>query len=193
MLVPVQLNGELVNGTLIDSGSSLSMVSASTLAVFSVPPSVEPFTSRTPNIFDIFGSALHVLSYVVTAVAIFDVKVTHRLVVISELTFSLLIGNDILRLHCAIIELGPPDVVRLGNDRCPECVEKSQSVTPNHDIAAAVVSVLSDTTLHPHAASKKPVQRPLKVLSDSTTVVKPLPSGVAPTPIPVFFRGGRDY
>ena len=76
MLVPVRLNGALVDGTLIDSGSSLSMVSASTLAALSVAPSVEPFMSGTPNIVDINGSLLHVLGYVVAAVAVSDVEVT---------------------------------------------------------------------------------------------------------------------
>ena len=92
------------------------MVSASTLAALSVPPSVEPFMSGTLNVVDIGGSHLHVLGYVVAAVAVSDVEVTHRLVVISDQAFLLLIGNDILRPHCAIIELAPPDVVQLGVD-----------------------------------------------------------------------------
>ena len=157
------------------------MISASTLAALSVHLPVEPFTSGAPNIVDIFGSALHVLGYVVAVLAVSDVKVTHRLVVISELPFPLLIGNDILRLHCAIIELGPPDVVQLGVDRCPVCVNQRVPVTPQHDVAAAVASVLLDSTLHLHAASKKPVYLPPKVLGDPTTVVEQLLCGLAST------------
>ena len=181
MLVPVRLNDALVEGTLINSGSSLSMVLASTLAALPVPSSIEPFTSRAPNIVDMFGSALQVLGYVVAAVAVFDVEVAHRLVVISELAFPLLISINILKPHCTIIELGPPDVVRLGNDRYSECVEKAKSFTLNHDVAAAVVSVLSDTTLHRHAASREQVHLPIGVLGDSTFFVMPLQSGLAST------------
>ena len=106
------------------------MVSASTLAALPVPPSVEPFKRGTPNIVDIGGSLLHVLGYVVAAVAVSDVEVIHRFVVIRELAFPFLIGNDILRHHRAIIELGPPDVVQLGVDRCPVCVDQRVPVIP---------------------------------------------------------------
>ena len=186
MLLSVRLNGVLINGTLIDSGPSLSMVSALTLVALPVPPSVELFTNGTPNIVDISGSLLHVLGYVVAAVAVSDVEVTHRLVVIRELAFPLLIGNDILRPHRAIIELDPPDVVQLGVDRCPVCVKERVRVTSQHDVGAAVVSILWDTTLHPHAANQEPVHLPPKVHGDSTTVVEPLPCGVALTAIAVF-------
>ena len=169
LLVPVRLNGVLISGTLIDSGSSLSMVSASTLAALPVPPSVEPYTSRPPYIVDIGGSPLHVLGYVVAAVVVSDVEVTHQLVVISELAVPLLIGNDILRPHSAVIELGPPDVVRLGNDRCPKCIDQRVPVIPQRDVAEAVVS------------GREPVQQPIGMLNDSTSFVTPLPSGLAST------------
>ena len=119
LLVPVRLNGVLISGTLIDSGSSLLMVSASTLAALLVPPSLEPYTSCTPNIVDIGGSPLYLLGYVVAAVAVFDIEVRHRHAVISELAFPLLIGTDVLRPHRAITVVGTPEVVCLQLDRCP--------------------------------------------------------------------------
>ena len=167
LLIPVRLNGALVDCTLIDSGSSLSMVSASTLAALSVPPSVEPLMSGTPIIVDIGASLFHVQGYVVAAVAVSDVEVRHRLVVIRELAFPLLIGYDIFRPHRAIIELGPPDVVQLGVDRCPVCVDQRVPAIPQRDVAEAVVS------------NREPVDQPIGVLGDSTSFVKPLPNGLA--------------
>ena len=181
LLAPVRLNGALFDGTLIDSGSSLSMVSASTLAALPVPPSVEPYTSRHPYIVDIGGPPLHVLGDVVAAVAVSDVEVTHRLVVIRELAFPLLIGNDILRSHRAIIELGPPDVLQLGVDRCPVCVDARVPVALQRDAAAAVTTVSSDTTLPTDVASRVPVSLPPQVVDDSTSFVKPLPSELVST------------
>ena len=109
------------------------------------------------------------LGCVVAAVAVSDVEVTHRLVVIRELAFPLLIGYDILRPNRAIIELGPPDVVQLGVDRCPVCVDQRVPVIPQRDVAEAVVS------------NREPVDQPFGVLGDSTSFVKPLPSGLAST------------
>ena len=163
------------------------MVSASTLAALPVTPSVEPYTSRPPYIVDIGGSPLHLLGYFVAAVAVSDVEVTHQLVVISELEFPLWIGNDILRPHGAVIELGPFDVVRLGNDRSPECVDQLIPVTLLRDVAEAVASVLSaDMTLFSHAASRKPVHLSHTVHSDQATTVEALPCGLVPTANAVF-------
>lgn len=100
------------------------------------------------------------LGYVDGAVAVSDVKVKHSLVIDNELAFPLLIGNGIFRPHCAIIKLGPPEVVWLGVDLCLECVEQGKSVTPNYHVAAAVIAVLSDTTLLSNAASRVPVSLP---------------------------------
>ena len=75
LFVPVRLNGVLISGTLIDSGSSLSMVSASTLAALPVPLSVEAFTSGPPDIVDIGGSPLQVLGYTDAAVVVSDVEI----------------------------------------------------------------------------------------------------------------------
>ena len=123
LLVPVGLNGALVNGTLIDSGSSLSMVSATVLAALQVPPSIEQFTSRAPKIVNIGGSPLHVLSYVIAAVVVSDVEVRHPLVVFDKLVYPMLIKMEVLRPHSAIAVAGTSDVDRLQLDRCPVCIE----------------------------------------------------------------------
>ena len=175
MLVPVRLNGVLINGTLIDSGSSLSMVSASTFAAFPVPLSVEAFTSGPPYIVDIGGSPLHVLGYIDAAVVVSDVEVRHPLVVVNQLTFPLLLASDILKPHCAIIKLGNPDVVLFQVDRCPVCVEARVPFELQRDATAAVASVSSDTTLPPDAASRVPVSLPPQVVDDSPSFVEQLP------------------
>ena len=176
MLVPVRLNGALINGMLIDFASSLSMLSASTLAAHPVPPSVKPYTSCTPNIVDIGGSPHDVLGYVVAAVAVSDVEITHRIVVISKLAFPHLIGTDVFGPHRAVTVVSTPDALRLQLDRCSVCVDQRVPVTSQRDVVAAVVSVLSDTTLPTHAASRELVHLPPEVLNDPTSIVKPLPS-----------------
>ena len=186
LLLPVKLNGAVVDSTLFDSESSLSMVSASTLAALPVPTLVEPFTSGTPNIVDIEGSPLHVLGYVVAAVAVSDVEVTHRLVVISELAFPLLISIDILRAHRACFGVGSPDFVRLKVDLCYECVAKYGSLASHRHVTVSIAPVVSDTTLPKHAASRMLVQVPPKVHDNSTFLFKPLPRNLAFTASAVF-------
>ena len=175
LLVPVRLNGVLINGTLIDSGSSLSMVSASTLAALPVPLLVEAFMSGPPYIVDIGGSPLHVLGYIDAAVVVSDVEVRHPLVVISELGFPLLLASDILNPHRAIIKLGPADEMCFQVDRCHVCVEARVPVALQRDAEAAVTSVSSDTTLPPDAASRVPVSLPPQVVDDSPSFVEQLP------------------
>lgn len=68
-----------------------------------------------------------------------------------------LIGTDILRPHHASFGVCTFDFVRLTVDRCSECVENRESITSQHDVAALVASVLFDTTLFQHAASREPV------------------------------------
>ena len=86
LLVPVRFNNALIEGTLINFGSSLSMVSTSTLATLPVPFSVVPFTSRFLYIVDIGGAPPYVLCYVFAAFAVSDVEVWHTLVVVDKLS-----------------------------------------------------------------------------------------------------------
>ena len=79
------------------------------------------------------------LGYVDAAVAVSDVKMKHGLVIVRTLAFLLLIGDDIIKPHFAIIELGPHDVVRLGFDRCFVCVEERVPVWPQRNVAEADV------------------------------------------------------
>lgn len=123
MLAAVKLNGALVKGYLIDSGSLFSMVTSATLSSLLERPSVKQFVLRPPNIIDVGRSSVRVLCYVDAIVIISGVEVRHPLIVVEELAYPLLIGIDVLRPHCAIFELGTLYVVRLKLDRCLVCVE----------------------------------------------------------------------
>lgn len=132
------------------------------------------------------------LCYVVAVVAVSDIEVTHRLLVINELAILLLIGTHIFRPHRTVTLASTPNVVRLQLDRCLVCVNQCVSVTQQRDVIKAVASVLFDTTLLPQAASRKPGQLPPKVISDSITVMKPVSYNLASTATAVCFEG-RHY
>ena len=53
----VKLNGILIEGALIDSGSAFSIIASSTLSALPERPSVEHFMHRPPNIFGVGGSS----------------------------------------------------------------------------------------------------------------------------------------
>ena len=122
-LAAVKLNGVHIEGALIDSRSSFSLIASSTLSALPERPSVEQFMHRPLNIVGVGGSSARVLGYVDVWVVISDVEVRHPLIVVDELAYPLLIGTDVLRPHRANFELGIPDVVQLKLARCPACIE----------------------------------------------------------------------
>ena len=162
------------------------MVSSSTLAALPVDTSVNSFTSRPPNIIEFGDSPLQVLGYVDAAVVVSDVEVRHPLVVVSELAFQLMIGIDILRPYRTSCGCGTPDFLRFNVDRCSMYLKERVPITPHRDVAARIVSVFFDTTLPLHAESRNPVHLPPTMLGDSSSVVKPLPRGLASITCAVF-------
>ena len=175
VLAAIKLSGVQIEGALIDSGSSSSIIASSTLSALLERPSVEQFMHRPPNIVGVGGSSAKVLGYVDVAVVIFDVEMRHPLIAVDKLGYPLLIWTDVPRPHRGIFELGSPDVVRLKLDRCSVCIEERLFDATPSVIVGAVASILADTTLPPHTASRVQVCLPSKVLSDSHFLVEPLP------------------
>ena len=179
VLAAVKLNDVQIDGTLIDSGSSFSLIASPTLAALPERPSVKQFMHRPPKIVGVGGSSAIVLGYVDVAVVISDVEVRNPLIVVNKLAYPLLIGTDVVRPHSAIFELGTPDVVRLKLDRCSVCIKKRLPDATPHVIVKAIASTLADTTLPPHTASRVQVRLPFKVLGDSHFLVEQLPHELA--------------
>ena len=179
VIAAVKLNGVLIEGALVDSGSSFSLIASSTLSALLERPSVEQFMHRPPNIVGVGNSSAKVLGYVDVTVVVSDIVVRHPLIVVDELAYPLLIGTNVLRPHRAIFELGAPDVVRLKLDRCSVCVEERLPDATPRVIFKAVASTRADKTLPPHTASGGQVCLPPKVLGDLHFIAYPLPHKLA--------------
>ena len=179
VLAVVKLNGVQIDGALIDSGSSFSLIASLTLAALPKRLSVEKFMHKPPTIVGVSCSFARQLGYVDVLVVISDVKVRHPLIMVDNLEYPLLIGTDVLRPYRADFELGAPDVVQLKLDQCPVCVEIRLPDETPPVIVGAVASTLFDTTLTSHTASRLQVRLPPKVLADSHFLVEPISHEIA--------------
>ena len=179
MRTSVKFYGALIKGALVDSGSSLSLVTTTTLLKLPERTSVEQFVHRPPNIVGVGNASVRVLGYVDVTVDIAGLEVRHPFIVVDELAYLILIGIDVLRPHEAITVTGAADVVLLQLDSCPVCIEERTSVTKQREVVGAVASILTDTTLSPHAASGVQVRLLPKVLGDSHFLAEPLPHELA--------------
>ena len=109
------------------------------------------------------------------------VEVRHPLIIVEELAYPILIGMNVLRPHEAITVTGASEIVRLHLESCLVCIEEHTSVKTQQEVVGAVASILTDTTLPPHAASRVKVCLPPKVLNDSNFFTEPLPHELATT------------
>ena len=79
------------------------MMSASLYAQLPSKPRVYSFENAAPDIVGVGGASAAVKGYIDVPLRIADVEVAHPLLVVENLSFSLLIGMDILDPHAANI------------------------------------------------------------------------------------------
>ena len=102
----------------------------------------------------------------------------HPVIVVEDLSFSLLIGIDILGPHDAQLGVGASSSIRLDVERCRVCDEERYAATHLRSVPT-VALVCEDISLQACAASRVAVRLPFAVLSNSYFVAELLPSLVA--------------
>ena len=95
-----------VSEALLDTGSACSLLNAALYPKLLSQPFILPFKNPAPNIVGVGGASDEVKGYVDVPVQLAGVEVAHSLLVITDLSFPILVGTYILRAHSATMSLG---------------------------------------------------------------------------------------
>ena len=96
----------LIGDALVDICSAFSMVSSARYDRLPSRPSINLFRNSAPDIVGVGGASAEVRGYIDVHLQIAGIKVVHPLLVVSNLSFSLLIGMDVLQPHAEKMSLG---------------------------------------------------------------------------------------
>ena len=81
------------------------MLSTALYAKLSSKTSIQPFKKHAPDIVGVGGTSAEVKGYVDVPLQLAGVEVAHPLLGVTDLSFPILVGTDILRAHSATMSL----------------------------------------------------------------------------------------
>ena len=119
------INGVRVVDALVDTGSTLSMLSDAIYTRLPDAPAIQPFLRAVPEVVGVIDAHAVIRGYVDVPVEVEGVAVRHPLLVVEGLAFPLIIGTDILRAQRAVLTLDESIPVQLRVRVCAVCVEQS--------------------------------------------------------------------
>ena len=89
------------------------MLSTALYAKLPSKPPIQPFKNPAPDIVGVCVSSAKVKEYGNVPLQLTGVKVAHPLLVVTNLSFPIIVGTDILRTHSATMSLGDAVPLRL--------------------------------------------------------------------------------
>ena len=170
----------LIKSALTDIGAKFSMNPMRTLQLINNPPPIETLITSPLRIVGVGGASATVRWYIDASFIIARTQVRHPVIVDEDLSFSLLIGMDILGPHNAQLSVNASFSIRLDVDRCRVCDEKRSAVTHLRSVPTVAV-VCEDINLQACAASRVAVRLPSAIFNNSNFVVQTLPKLSADT------------
>ena len=102
------------------------------------------------------------------------IEVAHPLLVVTNLSFPLLIGMDVLQPHAANVSLGSAAPLKLSARVCDVCLEQRTNSNPSYRSSFVVACAAESITLAPNSASLVTVRLPHGVQNASTVLIEPL-------------------
>jgi len=138
---------------LVDTGSSFSMISAELYERLSSRPALLAFSSVAPDIVGVGGASAAVKGYIDIPFAIAETVVKHPLLVVEGLSFSLLVGMDVLRPHDASFRVGKSRKLELSGRPCNVCREPRVQSTHSSPTAVNVACTAERVTILPKSAA----------------------------------------
>ena len=81
------------------------------------------------------------------------VEVAHPLLVVTDLSFAILVGTDILRAHSATMYLGDAVPLRLNARVCDVCLEQRTELSRDFWRATPTVCTTDPVTIPPRTAA----------------------------------------
>ena len=165
-----------VSDALVDTGSSFSMMSASLYERLPSKPRVYSFAKAAPDIVGVGGASAAVKGYIDVPLRVADAEIAHPLLVVENLSFSLLIGMDILDPHAAKISLGGTREVQFGARVCDVCLEPRVPAKHEFITAPAVACTIEPLSIAANSAVIVRVALPKSARNSSSVVIEPLNS-----------------
>ena len=171
-------DGVVIRDAFLDTGSAFSMESSALYDRLPSRSSINSFKNSAPDIVGIDGASAEVRDYIDGSLQIAGIEVAHPLLVVSNLSFSLLIRMDVLQPHAAKMSLGSAAPLELSARVCDVCLKQRMNPSPSYRSSPTVACVAESTTVDPKSASFVTVRLPLAVKDASTVVIEPLNSTV---------------
>ena len=165
-----------VPDALVDTGSSFSMMSASLYAQLPSKPRIYSFDKAAPDIVGVGGASAAVKGYIDVPLRVANVEVAHPLLVVENLSFSLLIGMDILDPHAANILLGGAREVQFKARVCDVCLEPRVPAKHEFITTPAVACTVESMSIAANSAVIVRVALPKSARDASSVVIEPLNS-----------------
>ena len=152
------------------------MMSASLYAQLPSKPRIYSFENAAPDIVGVGGASAAVKGYIDVPLRIADVEVAHPLLVVENLSFSLLIGMDILDPHAANILLGGAREVQFKARVCDVCLEPRIPAKHEFITTPAVACTVEPMSIAANSAVIVRVALPKSARDASSVVIEPLNS-----------------
>ena len=107
------------------------------------------------------------------------VEVAHPLLVVTDLSFPILVGTDILRAHSATMSLGDVVPFRLNARVCDVCLEQRTELLREYLCAPFAVCTTDPVTIPPRTAALVQERVPPPEIQQSPSIaVEPLESAI---------------
>ena len=172
------IDGVLIRDALVDTGSAFSMVSSALHDRLPSRPSINSFKNSALDIVVVGGASAEVRGYIDVALQPAGIEVAHLLLVVSNLSFSLLIGIDVLQPQASKMSFGSDAPLELSARLCDVCFEQRTNPSPSYRSSPTVACVAESTTVAPNSASLVTVRLPRTVQNVSTVVIEAVDSTV---------------
>ena len=95
----------LIREALVDTGSGFSMVNSALYDLLPSRTAINSFKISASDIVGVGGTNAEVRGYIDVSMQIAGIELAHPLLVVTNLSFSILIGMDVLQPHAAKMSL----------------------------------------------------------------------------------------
>ena len=143
------IDGVLIRDALVDTGSAISMVSSALYNRLPSRPSINSFKNSAPDIVGVGGASAEVKGYIDVPLQIAEIVVAHPLLFVSNLSFSLLIGINVLQPHAAKMSLVSAAPLKVRARVCDVCLEQRTNPSSSYRSSPTVACVAESPTVAP--------------------------------------------
>ena len=172
------IDGVLYRDALVDTGSAFSMVSSAHYIRLPTRPAINSFKNSAPNIVRVSSASAEIRGYIDVPLQIAKIEIARTLLVVTNLSFSLLIEMDVLQPHAPKMSLESATPFELSARVCDVGLQLRTNPNPSYRSAPAVACVAESTIVAPKSVSLVPVRLPRYVQHVLNVVIEPLNSTI---------------